>query len=82
MDHLRLQSAFKFVAISRFGDGDQLMTVANLCLEAVVCYHCTTVDIYLLFTFTKIDCEGSTVKKIIVNMTYSLQIAWLYLHFF
>ena len=36
MDHLRLQSAFKFVAISRFGDGGQLMTVANLCLEAVV----------------------------------------------
>ena len=25
MDHLRLQSAFKFVAISRFGDGGQLM---------------------------------------------------------
>ena len=36
MDHLRLQSAFKFVAISRFGDGDQLMTGANLCLEAVI----------------------------------------------
>ena len=36
MDHLRLQSAFKFVAISRFGDGGQLMTAANLCLEAVV----------------------------------------------
>ena len=35
MDHLRLQSAFKFVAISRFGDGGQLMTVANFCLEAV-----------------------------------------------
>ena len=35
MDHLRLQSAFKFVAISRFGDGGQLMTTANLCLEAV-----------------------------------------------
>ena len=35
MDHLRLQSAFKFVAISRFGDGGQLMTAANLCLEAV-----------------------------------------------
>ena len=35
MDHLRLQSAFKFVAISRFGDGGQLMTMANLCLEAV-----------------------------------------------
>ena len=29
MDHLRLQSAFKFVAISRFGDGGQLMTAAN-----------------------------------------------------
>ena len=25
MDHLRLQSAFKFVTISRFGDGGQLM---------------------------------------------------------
>ena len=25
MDHLRFQSAFKFVAISRFGDGGQLM---------------------------------------------------------
>ena len=25
MDHLRLQSTFKFVAISRFGDGGQLM---------------------------------------------------------
>ena len=25
MDHLRLQSAFKIVAISRFGDGGQLM---------------------------------------------------------
>ena len=36
MDHLRLQSAFKFVAISRFGDGGQLMTAANLCLEAVM----------------------------------------------
>ena len=35
MDHLRLQLAFKFVAISRFGDGGQLMTAANLCLEAV-----------------------------------------------
>ena len=35
MDHLRLQSAFKFVAISRFGDGGQLITAANLCLEAV-----------------------------------------------
>ena len=35
MDHLQLQSAFKFVAISRFGDGGQLMTAANLCLEAV-----------------------------------------------
>ena len=35
MDHLRLQSAFKFVAISRFGDGGQLMTAPNLCLEAV-----------------------------------------------
>ena len=35
MDHLRLQSAFKFVAISTFGDGSQLMTAANLCLEAV-----------------------------------------------
>ena len=35
MDHLRLQSAFKFVAISIFGDGGQLMTAANLCLEAV-----------------------------------------------
>ena len=35
MDHLRLQSAFIFVAISRFGDGGQLMTAANLCLEAV-----------------------------------------------
>ena len=36
MDHLQLQSAFKFVAISRFGDGGQLMTAANLCLEAVL----------------------------------------------
>ena len=35
MDHLRLQSAFKFVQISRFGDGGQLMTMATLCLEAV-----------------------------------------------
>ena len=35
IDNLRLQSAFKFVAISRFGDGGQLMTAANLCLEAV-----------------------------------------------
>ena len=35
MDHLRLQSAFKFVAILRFGDDGQLMTAANLCLEAV-----------------------------------------------
>ena len=35
MDHLRLQSAFKFVVISRFGGGGQLMTAANLCLEAV-----------------------------------------------
>ena len=35
MDHLQLESAFKFVAISRFGDGGQLMTAANLCLEAV-----------------------------------------------
>ena len=35
MDHLRLQSAFKFVTISRFRDGGQLMTAANLCLEAV-----------------------------------------------
>ena len=35
MDHLRLQSAFKFVTISRFGDSGQLMTAANLCLEAV-----------------------------------------------
>ena len=49
MDHLRLQSAFKFVAISRFGDGGQLMTAANLCLEAVqnffssaVIYHTPT----------------------------------------
>ena len=40
MDHLRLQSAFKFVAVSRFGDGGQLMTAANLCLEAVLpCYQ-------------------------------------------
>ena len=39
MDHLQLQSAFKFVAISRFGDGGQLMTVANLCLEAVGVFH-------------------------------------------
>ena len=39
MDHLRLQSAFKFVAISRLGDGGQLMTAANLCLEAVL--YCT-----------------------------------------
>ena len=38
MDHLRLQSAFKVVAISRFGDGGQLMTAANLCLEAVTTY--------------------------------------------
>ena len=35
MDHLRLQSAFKFVANSRFGDGGQLMTAVNLWLEAV-----------------------------------------------
>ena len=35
MDHFQLLSAFKFVAISRFGDGGQLMTAANLCLEAV-----------------------------------------------
>ena len=35
MDHLQLQSAFKFVAISRFGDGGQLITAANLCLETV-----------------------------------------------
>ena len=33
MDDLRLQSTFKFVAISRFDDGGQLMTAANLCLE-------------------------------------------------
>ena len=38
MDHLRLQSAFKFVAILSFGDGGQLMTAANLCPEAVVYY--------------------------------------------
>ena len=36
MDHFQLLSAFIFVAISRFGDGGQLMTAANLCLEAVV----------------------------------------------
>ena len=38
MDYLRLQSAFKFVAILSFGDGGQLMTAANLCPEAVVYY--------------------------------------------
>ena len=31
MDYLRLQSAFKFVAIQ-----DLVMTAANLCLEAVL----------------------------------------------
>ena len=46
MDHLQLQSAFKFVAISRFGDGGQLMTTANLCLEAVGVY----VQLELIFS--------------------------------
>ena len=42
MDHLRWQSAFKFVAISRFGDGGQLMTAANLCLFIPVYEHLVT----------------------------------------
>ena len=35
MDHLRLQSAFKFVAISRFGDDGQLMPRSSTCMLKV-----------------------------------------------
>ena len=35
IDHSIMIYAFRFIEISKYDDGGQLMTAANLCLEAV-----------------------------------------------
>ena len=35
IDHSIMIQAFRFIEISKYDDGGQLMTAANLCLEAV-----------------------------------------------
>ena len=35
IDHSRIIQAFRFIEISKYGDGSQLMSAAKLCLEAV-----------------------------------------------
>ena len=35
IDHSIMIQAFRFIEISKYDDGGQLMTTANLCLEAV-----------------------------------------------
>ena len=38
IDHSIMIQAFRFIEISKYDDGGQLMTAANLCLEAVHVY--------------------------------------------
>ena len=35
IDHLRMTQAFRFIEISKYDDGGQLMSAAKLCLDAV-----------------------------------------------
>ena len=35
IDHLRMILAFRFIEISKYDDGSQVMSAAKLCLEAV-----------------------------------------------
>ena len=36
IDHSRMTQAFRFIESSKYDDGGQLMTAADLCLEAVL----------------------------------------------
>ena len=42
IDHSIMIQAFRFIKISKYDDGGQLMTAANLCLEAVIIMHIST----------------------------------------
>ena len=52
IDHSIMIQAFRFIEISKYDDGGQLMTAANLCLEAVY-IQINKINVNLFYTTLK-----------------------------